>query len=143
MSLGTCLLARPAPCLGGTKSILTNRIKILERMLVNKMAEEPAPPATLPAEFVESLQNLSVNQLGETADYAEALVAHRERERRLKEEEGDKEPEDMDSAERPTDVPSGASVTIKEINDNRYRYWQWRDGEKIKSKYIGPVTSSE
>jgi len=28
------------------------------------MAEEPAPPATLPAEFVESLQNLSVDQLG-------------------------------------------------------------------------------
>jgi len=49
----------------------------------------------------------------------------------------------MDAEERPTDVPSGASVTIKEINDNRYRYWQWRDGEKIKSKYIGPVTSSE
>ena len=58
-------------------------------MLVNKMAEEPAPPATLPAEFVESLQNLSVDQLGETADYAEALVAHRERQRRLEEEEGD------------------------------------------------------
>ena len=112
-------------------------------MLVNKMAEEPAPPATLPAEFVESLQNLSVDQLGEAGDYAEALVAHRARERPLEEEEGDEEPEDMDSAERPTDVPAGASVTIKEINDNRYRYWQWRDGEKIKSKYIGPVTSSK
>jgi hypothetical protein len=115
----------------------------LERVLVNEMAEEPAPPATLPAGFVESLQNLSVEQLGETADYAEVLVKHREQQRQLEEEQDDEEPEDMDSEDKPTDVPAGASVTIKEINDNRYRYWQWRDGEKIKSKYIGPVTGRD
>ncbi|WP_158303770.1 hypothetical protein [Natronomonas pharaonis] len=34
-------------------------------------------------------------------------------------------------------------VKIKEINDNRYYYWQWRDGDRIKSKYKGPVSSDE
>jgi len=48
-----------------------------------------------------------------------------------------------DSEERPNDVPSNASVTIKTINGNRYRYWQWRDGEKIRSKYIEPVGTGE
>ena len=45
----------------------------------------------------------------------------------------------------PDDVPDGvpgkATITIKEINGNRYYYWQWRDGEKIRSKYKGPVDS--
>jgi len=105
------------------------------------MAKEPAPPTVLPAEFAQSLQTLSVDQLEEAVKYAETLAAHRERQRRPA--EANEEPEDRDAEERPTDVPAGASVTVKEINDNRYRYWQWRDGEKIKSKYIGPVTSSE
>lgn len=47
------------------------------------------------------------------------------------------------SEDRPTDVPSNASVTVKTINGNRYRYWQWRDGEKIRSKYIEPVGTDE
>ena len=28
-------------------------------------------------------------------------------------------------------------------NDNRYYYWQWREGEKIKSKYKSPVNPEE
>lgn len=43
--------------------------------------------------------------------------------------------------ELPDDVPAKATTTIKEINGNRYYYWQWRDGEKIRSKYKGPVNS--
>ncbi|ACV49348.1 hypothetical protein Hmuk_3248 (plasmid) [Halomicrobium mukohataei DSM 12286] len=39
----------------------------------------------------------------------------------------------------PDGVPSKATITIKEINDNRYYYWQWRDGEQIRSQYEGPV----
>ena len=39
----------------------------------------------------------------------------------------------------PDDVPAKATITIKEINDNRYYYWQWREGEKVTSKYKGPV----
>ena len=48
-------------------------------------------------------------------------------------------PED---GERPDGVPGKASITVKEINENRYYYWQWRDGDTVKSKYHGPVDSS-
>jgi len=30
--------------------------------------------------------------------------------------------------DRPDSVPAKASTTVKEINGNRYYYWQWRDG---------------
>jgi hypothetical protein len=43
----------------------------------------------------------------------------------------------------PDDVPSKATITIKKINDNRYYYWQWREGEKIRSQYEGPVNPDE
>jgi len=39
-------------------------------------------------------------------------------------------------------VPGKASLTVKEINGNRYYYWQWRDGDAVRSKYHGPVDSS-
>jgi hypothetical protein len=47
-----------------------------------------------------------------------------------------------DSDERPEGVPSKATRVVKEINDNRYHYWQWRDGESVKSKYDRPVDPS-
>jgi hypothetical protein len=31
----------------------------------------------------------------------------------------------------------------EEINNNRYYYWQWREGEKVKSKYKSPVNPDE
>jgi len=40
-------------------------------------------------------------------------------------------------------VPAKATITIKEINDNRYSYWQWREGEKVISKYKDPVNPDE
>jgi len=43
--------------------------------------------------------------------------------------------------ERPEGVPAKATRVVKEINDNRYYYWQWRDGDSVKSKYDSPVDS--
>ena len=34
------------------------------------------------------------------------------------------------------DAPTNASVTVKEINNNPYFYWNWRDEESIKSEFI-------
>jgi len=100
--------------------------------------EPPTPPADFPTELVNRLNKSSPNRLREIASYADTLAEHKEREARLDEQsdEGDIEerPEDL-----PDDVPMKATITIKEINDNRYYYWQWRDGEKIRSKYKGPV----
>ena len=112
------------------------------------MAPDPSPPTTVPSELVDSCGDLSVTQLRDFAGYVEALADHREQEESRAEADAspggdaDETPDDQ-ADDRPDEVPAGASVTVKEINDNRYRYWQWRDGEKIKSKYIGPVNSDE
>jgi hypothetical protein len=67
--------------------------------------------------------------LRDIASYAEKLAEHKVREDRLEEgsNEGESEvrPDDL-----PGDVPSRATITNKEINDNRYYYWQWREGDK-------------
>ena len=104
--------------------------------------EPPTPPAELPAEIVNTLNGCSPNQLQHVARYAEELAEHKAREARLVEESEDDEiderPDDL-----PDDVPSKATITIKEINDNRYYYWQWREGDKIRSQYKRPVSSDE
>ncbi|WP_128226487.1 hypothetical protein [Halobacteriaceae bacterium SHR40] len=104
--------------------------------------EPPTPPAKLPTDIIETLNEYSEEQLQHVARYAEELAEHKAREARLEEEpDGDEitdRPDDL-----PDDVPSKATITIKEINDNRYYYWQWREGDKIKSKYKGPVHSDQ
>ena len=104
--------------------------------------EPPTPPAKLPTDIVGTLNGYSPDQLEHVARYAEELAEHKAREARLEEKsdagEIDERPDDF-----PDDVPSKATITIKEINDNRYYYWQWRDGEKIRSQYKGPVNPDE
>ena len=100
--------------------------------------EPPTPPAELPTDIVNTLNDYAPDQLQHVARYAEELAEHKAREARLEEET---EEDEID--ERPDDVPSKATITIKEINDNRYYYWQWRDGKKIRSKYKAPVSPDE
>ncbi|WP_049986312.1 hypothetical protein [Halobellus rufus] len=88
--------------------------------------------------MVNTLNESSPERLRDVATYAEALAEHKEREARLQEET-----DDADVEERPDDLPDGvpakATITIEEINDNRYSYWQWREGDKIRSQYKGSV----
>jgi len=104
--------------------------------------EPPTPPAELPTDIVDTFNGYSPDQLQHVARYAEELAEHKTREVRLEEESEDNEiderPDDL-----PDDVPSKATITIKEINDNRYYYWQWREGDRVKSKYKGPVNPDE
>jgi len=105
--------------------------------------EPPISPANLPTEIVNTLNEATPEHLRDVASYAEALAEHKEREARLEEEEAD----DVDVEERPDDlpddVPAKATITIKEINDNSYYYWQWREGDSVTSKYKGPVNPDE
>ncbi|MDL0126468.1 hypothetical protein PNQ92_13810, partial [Halobacterium salinarum] len=84
--------------------------------------EPPTPPASLPTEIVNTLNESDPEQLQDVASYAEALAKHKEREARLEEspdqDEVEERPDDL-----PDDVPAKATITIKEINDNRYYYW--------------------
>ena len=102
----------------------------------------PNPSREVPADITSKLDDQSPEVLRQIARFAEELAEHREREERLAKNEEDEEveerPEDL-----PDDVPSKATITVKEINDNRDHYWQWREGDKIKSKYKGPVNPDE
>ncbi|QCS44757.1 hypothetical protein FEJ81_18590 (plasmid) [Natrinema versiforme] len=53
--------------------------------------------------------------------------------------------DNADVEERPNDRSDDVltKVTIKGINDNRYYYWQWREEDKVTSKYKGPVNPDE
>jgi hypothetical protein len=104
--------------------------------------EPPTPPENLPTEIVNALNDSDPEQLRDVATYAEALADHKEREARLEESE-DQETVEERPDDFPDDVPVKATITIKEINDNRYYYWQWREGDSVKSKYKGPVTPDE
>lgn len=104
--------------------------------------DQPTPPASLSANLVNMLNGSTPEQLRDVAMYAEELAEVRERETQLEEEpEQDKPEEHSDSL--PDDVPARATITIKEINGNRYYYWQWRSGDQIKSKYKSPVNPEE
>ena len=104
--------------------------------------EPPTPPSELPTEIIDTLENYSSDRLRHVARYAEELAEYHEREAHLV-EEGDED----EIKERPDDLPDGvptkATITIKEINDNRYYYWQWRDGDTIRSRYKGLVNPDE
>jgi len=104
--------------------------------------EPPSPPAYLPTAIVNTLNDSDPEQLREVATYAEALAEHKEREARLEESASQDEVE-----ERPDDLPDDVlpkrRSQSKEINDNRYYYWQWREGNSVMSKYKGPVNSDE
>ncbi|MDV7351133.1 hypothetical protein EXE48_14550 [Halorubrum sp. ASP1] len=104
--------------------------------------EPPHPPANLPTEIVNMLNESDPEQLRDVATYTEALAKHKEREAHLKESADQEEVEEQPD-ELPDDVPAKATITIKEINDNRYYYWQWRDGDQVKSKYKSPVNPDE
>ena len=83
----------------------------------------PTPPAELPTDIVSTLNGCTPDQLQQVARYAEELAEHKAREARLSEEtaedEIDERPDDL-----PNDVPPKATITIKEINNNSYYYWQ-------------------
>ena len=104
--------------------------------------EPPTPPADLMTDLVDTLNGYSSEELQQVARYAEELAEHKAREARL-EEEGAEDKIDERPDDFPDEVPSKATITIKEINDNRYYYWQWREGDKVTSKYKGPVDPDE
>lgn len=81
----------------------------------------PTPLTELPSNVVEAFNDYSPQLLSHLSRYAEELAEYREREARLA-EEGDEDAIGERPEELSDDVPSKA--TIKEINDNRYYYWQ-------------------
>jgi len=75
--------------------------------------------------------------LGETeTDDAVAVDAPEEWE----DDEDDWEEKIGDAYEQAEIARSKGTLTVKAIDDREYYYLQWRDGEKVKSQYVAPVS---
>jgi hypothetical protein len=99
------------------------------------MTDPPPTPADVPSELATALSSCSPAQLRDIAGYAAALAEYRER----TEATSDEDERTEEATDRPAGVPAKATITTKEINDNRYHYWQWREGDSVRSKYKGPA----
>jgi len=104
--------------------------------------EPPRPPTELPTDIVNTVNGYSQGQLQHVVRYAEELAEHKAREARLHEVSDEDEIDELPD-DHPEGVPPKSMIRIKEINDNRYYYWQWRKGDNVKSKYKGPVNPAE
>jgi hypothetical protein len=131
--------------LGTDIIVLTNKTMGWRFVLVNTRTADVLratdPTGEPPDGGSQHVQRVHSRTPRDVATYAEELAEHKEREACLEEADQDKVEERPDDL--PDDVPAKATITIKEINDNRYYYWQWREGEKVTSKYKGPVNPDE
>lgn len=113
---------------------------------------EPEPPESAPKYLLDGLEKQSADTLRQLATYADRLADYHEAqaERELEERADDDAeiPEEWDAdewddaLEDVEDAPSGATRTKKTIDGRQYYYYQWREGDKIKSEYIAPVVPS-
>jgi|AntRauTorcE11898_2_1112593.scaffolds.fasta_scaffold03449_4 hypothetical protein len=115
---------------------------------------KPTPDDAIPDEISDRLEDQPRVVLRAVADYAIALADARGDDAASGEgdgnetagtsQDGESDTEEsvvVEDGDLPDGVPGKASITVKEINENRYYYWQWRDGDAVKSKYHGPVDS--
>ena len=129
-------------------------------MSENLTEKPPAPD--LPKYLREPLEKQSPDRLETVAAYASELAEWKRRqqqeefeERRTEDEVDDEQLEQLEEREISTDpedyeeVPAGgAYITVKTTKETeegayRYYYWQWREGDSWKNKYIAPVNPRE
>ncbi|WP_266082087.1 hypothetical protein [Haladaptatus caseinilyticus] len=122
---------------------------------------KPTPSDLLPKYMVEGLQKQDSETLRAVAHYAQELrIYHAARTKSDRTTSTDTHQTEKATADElvaearekniPEDVadwdtivekgvPANASIVTKTINDNQYYYFQWRDGDHIKSAYVGPA----
>ena len=114
--------------------------------------ERPSGP-NLPAHVRDAVDELSVEELEDLADYAQALADWKREQPPASPDTAPEDAVDDDVVEDLEgqgvsvdpddydDVPAtGAYITVKEPKQGyRYYYWQWRDGDTWKNEYIAPV----
>lgn len=129
---------------------------------MNENTPEKPPAPELPKYLREPIESQSPERLETIAAYAVDLAEWKRQqrkedlERRRDEEEVDEEElEELDEREVSTDPtdyedvpPNGAYITVKTTKETgeksyRYFYWQWREGDSWKNKYIAPVNPRE
>ena len=124
----------------------------------SQIQQEPQAPQALPKYLIEGVEKQSPENLRELVRYAEQMADYKEAEaqRELEaranqsttetpDEWDDNEWEEaVDDALDEADLPdSKGTLTTKTIDGRDYFYLQWREGSKIKSKYVAPVTPAD
>jgi len=117
--------------------------------------QEPQAPQALPKYLIEGVEKQSPEKLRELAAYAEAMADWMEAETQRELEaqadqsttetpeewDDDEWDEAVDDAREEAEIPaSKGTLTTKTIDGRDYYYLQWREGSKIKSQYVAPVT---
>jgi hypothetical protein len=118
----------------------------------------PAPPSEAPKYLIEGLLKQDAETLRAVATYAEALAEHRtasaEAELEAEAVDVDDSPEEWDdedawndaleTAREKADLAAGkGTLTVKTIDGRGYFYLQWREGSKVTSQYVAPVTPAD
>ncbi|MFC4438146.1 MULTISPECIES: hypothetical protein [Natrialbaceae] len=95
-------------------------------------SDRPVPPNDLDPELRAVLEALGE----EDAETLRTVASHVDDLATWAESSADRESKSAADGEIsfPDDVPDRATVTITEIGDEEYYYFQWRDGDKIRSK---------
>jgi hypothetical protein len=96
-------------------------------------ADRPSPPESLDPELravLEALADEDTETIRTVAAYADDLAAWAESRRDRESESAAADGE----IPYPNGVPSRASATVTEIDGEEYYYYQWRDGDRIRSK---------
>jgi hypothetical protein len=106
------------------------------------MTDEPDPPESLPSYVVDGVRRQEPDALRDLAAWARQLAEHRERAL-------DQDEIDVADDEELVDVQDGSSGTIlkkkvpcgkdacSQCPHGPYRYRYYRDGDKVKSEYLG------
>ncbi|AEH37580.1 hypothetical protein [Halopiger xanaduensis] len=101
--------------------------------------DRPRPPAALEPSLRESLVELAKRDpeaLPAVAAYAEDLAAWVEAERNGSDSSDGDSDDDSDNGGYPPGVPERATVTVTEIAGTKYRYYQWREDDEIRSETV-------
>ncbi|OLZ40272.1 hypothetical protein A6E15_04410 [Natrinema saccharevitans] len=98
--------------------------------------ERPSPPTELDRVGHEALDELATREpaaLRAASEYLEKLAAWKAG---GTEGGGEPSPADGEPAAYPDGVPERASVSVTEIAGTEYYYFQWREGDEIRSETV-------
>lgn len=98
--------------------------------------ERPTPPSDLDRGGREALDELATRDaatLRAVSTYLEELAAWKTR---RDADDDDASPDRVDPDGYPEGVPERATVSVTEIGGTEYYYYQWRDGDEIRSETV-------
>ncbi|MFC4541810.1 hypothetical protein ACFO5R_07700 [Halosolutus amylolyticus] len=104
--------------------------------------DRPTPPDDLDEDlraFLAALGDEDGETIRSVAAYVDDLASWAERRDEHESESDAERPDDADSPADvpvPSGVPDTATVSVEEVAGTTYYYYQWREGDEIRSKTV-------